>query len=145
MNGRGRMADSAARYLERAGYPVRDTESDYLDLQTQDDDAMATLIGASSEAALVRHPGRSYRLAFGPNAGLGAPDETNDVTDHTGNDNNTNTWRISQQTGQFLATCGHCLQDHPEEEAGTSGRRSALPVYCSTSDLRETIVTGVEW
>ena len=29
---------------------------------------MATLIGASSEASLVRHSGRSYRLAFGPNA-----------------------------------------------------------------------------
>ncbi len=46
---------------------------------------MPTLIGASSEAS---H--RSYRLAFGPNAGLGAPVETDDVTDHAGNDDNTN-------------------------------------------------------
>ena len=53
------IALRVARYLERVGYLVRDAESDYLDLQTEDDDAMATLIGASI----------SYRLAFGPNAG----------------------------------------------------------------------------
>ncbi len=54
-----RIALRVARYLERAGYLVRDAESDYLDLQTEGDDAMPTLIGASI----------SYRLAFGPNAG----------------------------------------------------------------------------
>lgn len=59
-----KIAQRVARYLEKAGYLVRDAESDYLDLQADDDDAMATRIGASSEAS---H--RSYRLAFGPNAG----------------------------------------------------------------------------
>jgi len=70
-----KIAVRVTRYLERAGYLVRDVESDYLDLQTEDDDAMNALIGASI----------SYRLAFGPNAGLCAPDETVDITDHTGN------------------------------------------------------------
>ncbi len=54
-----KIAQRVARYLEQAGYLVRDAESDYLDLQTDDDDAMATIVGASI----------SYRLAFGPNAG----------------------------------------------------------------------------
>ena len=54
-----KVAQRVARYLETAGYLVRDAESGYLDLQADDDDAMATLIGASI----------SYRLAFGPNAG----------------------------------------------------------------------------
>jgi len=37
---------------------------------------MGAIVGASTEAS-----DRTYRLAFGPNAGLGAPDETVDVTD----------------------------------------------------------------
>lgn len=42
-------------------FPVREpsAEAAYLDLQTDDDDAMATIVGASI----------SYRIAFGPNAG----------------------------------------------------------------------------
>lgn len=39
-----KIAQRVARYLEQAGYLVRDAESDYLDLQTDDDDAMPTLI-----------------------------------------------------------------------------------------------------
>ncbi len=42
----------------------------YLDLQTDEDDAMATIVGASTEAD------RSDRLAFSPNAGLGVPEGT---------------------------------------------------------------------
>ncbi|MDA0791563.1 MAG: hypothetical protein O2780_19175 [Proteobacteria bacterium] len=49
----------ACRYLEKTGYLVRDAQSAYLDLQTDAEDAMATIVGASI----------SYRLAFGPNAG----------------------------------------------------------------------------
>jgi len=40
-------------------YLVRDAESAYLDLQTDNDDAMVNIVGSSI----------SYRLAFGPNAG----------------------------------------------------------------------------
>ena len=54
-----KIAQRVSRYLEQAGYLVRDAESAYLDLQADDDDAMATIVGASI----------SYRLAFGPNAG----------------------------------------------------------------------------
>ncbi len=60
------IAQRVSHHLEKAGYLVRDAESTYLDLQTDDGDAMATIVGASI----------SYRLAFGPNAGLGAPEET---------------------------------------------------------------------
>lgn len=41
------------------------TESEHLDLYTDEEDAMLSIVGASI----------SYRLAFGPNAGLGAPEE----------------------------------------------------------------------
>ena len=60
------IAQRVSRYLEKAGYLVRDAESAYLDLPTDNDDAMVNIVGASI----------SYRLAFGPNAGLGAPEET---------------------------------------------------------------------
>ena len=53
------IAQRVSRHLEKAGYLVRDAESAYLDLQTDDDDAMVNIVGASI----------SYRLAFGPNAG----------------------------------------------------------------------------
>ena len=60
-----KIAQRVSRYLEKAGYLVRDAESEYLDLQTEEEDAMSRIIGASI----------SYRLAFGPNAGLGAPEK----------------------------------------------------------------------
>ncbi len=63
------LLNSVSSYLEKAGYLERDVESAYLNLQTDAEDAMASIVGASSEAS---H--RSYRLAFGPNAGLGVPD-----------------------------------------------------------------------
>ena len=47
------------RFLERAGYLVRDPEHEYLDLMPDEDDAMNAIVGASI----------TYRLAFGPNAG----------------------------------------------------------------------------
>lgn len=53
------IAQRVSRYLEKTGYLVRDAQSAYLDLQTDAEDAMATIVGASI----------SYRLAFGPNAG----------------------------------------------------------------------------
>ena len=54
------IAQRVSRYLEKVGYLIRDEESAYLDLQTDDDDgAMASIVSASI----------SYRLAFGPNAG----------------------------------------------------------------------------
>ena len=56
------------------GRPPR--ESEYLDLMQDEEDAMGAIVGASTDAS-----DRTYRLAFGPNAGLGAPDETADVTD----------------------------------------------------------------
>ncbi len=49
---------------------------------------MATIVGASTETS-----DRSYRLAFGPNAGLGAPAETNDLKDHAFNDNDIEIYR----------------------------------------------------
>lgn len=48
-----------SRYLEKAGYLIRDAESEYLDLYTEEEDVMQSIVGASI----------SYRLAFGPNAG----------------------------------------------------------------------------
>ncbi len=65
------IAKRVSRFLENAGYLVRDAESEYLDLMQDEEDAMGAIVGASI----------TYRLAFGPNAGLGAPDETADVTD----------------------------------------------------------------
>ena len=59
------IAQRIARHLERAGYLVRDPERDYLDLLPDEDDAMNAIVGASI----------TYRLAFGPNAGLGVPEE----------------------------------------------------------------------
>jgi hypothetical protein len=54
-----KIAERVSRYLEKAGYLVRDTESEYLELYTDEEDAMPGIVGASI----------SYRLAFGPNAG----------------------------------------------------------------------------
>ena len=51
------IAHRVSRYLEKAGYLVRNVASAYL--QTDAEDAMATIVGASI----------GYRLAFGPNAG----------------------------------------------------------------------------
>lgn len=53
------IAERVSRYLEKAGYLIRDAESEYLDLYTDEEDAMLSIVGASI----------SYRLAFGPNAG----------------------------------------------------------------------------
>jgi hypothetical protein len=53
-----------ARFLEKAGYLVRDAESEYLDLIQDEDDAMGAIVGASTDAS-----DRTYRLAYGPNAG----------------------------------------------------------------------------
>ena len=53
------IASRVSRYLERAGYLYRNAESEYLDLVTDEDDAMHGIIGASV----------SYRMAFGPNEG----------------------------------------------------------------------------
>ena len=59
------IAQRVSCYLEKAGYLERDVESAYVNLQTDDEDAMAANVCAPI----------SYRLAFGRNAGLGAPDE----------------------------------------------------------------------
>jgi len=53
------IATRVARYLEKAGYLVRDPEHEYLDLMPDEDDVMNAIVGASI----------TYRLAFGPNAG----------------------------------------------------------------------------
>ena len=53
------IAKRVSRFLEKAGYLVRDAESEYLDLIQDEDDAMGAIVGASI----------TYRLAFGPNAG----------------------------------------------------------------------------
>ena len=54
-----KIAQRVSRYLEKAGYLVRDAESEYLDFYTDEEDAMAGIVGASI----------SYRLVFGPHAG----------------------------------------------------------------------------
>ena len=56
-----KIAERVSRYLEKAGYLVRDSESEYLDLYTDEEDAMSSIVGASI----------SYRLAFGPRNGVG--------------------------------------------------------------------------
>ena len=53
------IARRVSRFLEKAGYLVRDAESAYLDLVQDEEDAMGAIVGASI----------TYRLAFGPNAG----------------------------------------------------------------------------
>jgi len=53
------IARRVSRFLEKAGYLVRDAESEYLDLMQDEEDAMVAIVGASI----------TYRLAFGPNAG----------------------------------------------------------------------------
>jgi len=58
------IATRVSRYLEKAGYLVRDPEHDYLDLLPDEDDAMNAIVGASTEAS-----DRTYRLALGPDAG----------------------------------------------------------------------------
>ena len=53
------IARRVSRFLEKAGYLVRDAESEHLDLIQDEEDAMGAIVGASI----------TYRLAFGPNAG----------------------------------------------------------------------------
>ena len=53
------IARRVSRFLEKAGFLVRDAESEYLDLIQDEEDAMGAIVGASI----------TYRLAFGPNAG----------------------------------------------------------------------------
>ncbi len=52
-----KIAKRVSRYLERARYLYRDAETEYLNLVSEEDDAMHSIIGASI----------TYRLAFGPN------------------------------------------------------------------------------
>ncbi|MFT4798321.1 MAG: hypothetical protein ACJAYE_002167 [Candidatus Azotimanducaceae bacterium] len=54
-----KIAARVSRYLEKAGYLIRDAESEYLDLYSDAEDAMSSIVGASI----------GYRMAFGPNAG----------------------------------------------------------------------------
>ena len=54
-----KIARRVSGFLEKAGYLVRDAESEYLDLMQDEEDAMGAIVGASI----------TYRLAFGPNAG----------------------------------------------------------------------------
>jgi len=54
-----KIAKRVSRYLGRAGHLYRDAESEYLDLMSDEEDAMHGIIGASI----------TYRLAFGLNAG----------------------------------------------------------------------------
>jgi len=53
------IAHRVSRFLERQGLLVRDDETAYLDLDTEDDDPMASLIGHSV----------TYRIATGPRQG----------------------------------------------------------------------------
>ena len=41
------IPNQVSRYLEKAGYLVRDSESEYLDLYTDEEDAMSSIVGAS--------------------------------------------------------------------------------------------------
>lgn len=71
-----KIAERVSHYLEKAGYLVRDAESEYLDLYTDEEDAMPDIVGASI----------SYRLAFGPNAGKKALTlQTRPATSESGN------------------------------------------------------------
>ena len=49
------IARRVSRFLEKAGYLVRDAESEYLDLMQDEEDAMVAIVGASI----------TYRPAFG--------------------------------------------------------------------------------
>lgn len=52
------IARRVSRYLEEAGYLVRDAESAHLDLHTDEDDAMANIIGACIHSScLAGQPG----------------------------------------------------------------------------------------
>jgi hypothetical protein len=53
------IAKRVSRYLEKAGYLIRDVESEYLDLLPDEQDGMSDIVGASI----------AYRLAFGPRVG----------------------------------------------------------------------------
>jgi ribosomal protein S27E len=52
------IAERVSGYLEKSGYLIRDLDTEYLDLNTENE-AIQSIIGASV----------TYRLAFGPNAG----------------------------------------------------------------------------
>lgn len=54
------IAIRIARYLEKAGYLIRDPERDYLDLMPDEDDAMNAIVGASVTIA-----SRSVRTRVG--------------------------------------------------------------------------------
>ncbi|MFT6752694.1 MAG: hypothetical protein ACJA2O_002884, partial [Candidatus Azotimanducaceae bacterium] len=54
-----KIAERVSRYLEKAGYLIRDVDTEYLDLDTDKEDTLQSFAGASI----------CYRLAFGPNAG----------------------------------------------------------------------------
>jgi hypothetical protein len=54
-----KIAARVSRYLEKSGYVIRDLDTEYLDLNTDENEVVQNIIGASI----------TYRLAFGPNAG----------------------------------------------------------------------------
>jgi hypothetical protein len=54
-----RIAARVSRYLEKSGCLIRDLDTEYLNLNTDENEAIQNIIGASI----------TYRLAFGPNAG----------------------------------------------------------------------------
>ena len=53
------IATRVSRFLEKAGYLIRDAQSEYPDLMQDEKDVLGAIVGASI----------TYRLAFGPNAG----------------------------------------------------------------------------
>ncbi len=84
-----KIAKRVSRYLERARYLYRDAETEYLDLVSEEDDAMHSIIGASI----------TYRLAFGPNIGKKAL--TLQTVPSSGDRKKSSKW-VSKQAGFSL-------------------------------------------
>jgi len=54
-----KIAERGSRYLEKSGCLIRDLDTEYLDLNTDENEVIQSIVGASV----------TYRLAFGSNAG----------------------------------------------------------------------------
>ena len=117
------IAIRISRFLEKAGYLVRDAESEYLDLMQDEEDAMGAIVGASI----------TYRLAFGPNAGRKAltlqtvPVRTEP---RKGSD------LVTKQAG-FSLHAGIACKSHQRKKL-----ERLVPLHHATSYCRETIVPG---
>ena len=107
------IARRVSRFLEKAGYLVRDRKAAPRVRVSGSDPGRRGCHGSDCRRVhryvCATRSNRTYRLAFGPNAGLGAPDVTADVTDSVSENRAAQRRRPGKPTSRLFAACWNRL------------------------------------